>query len=53
MKDINIAFIGGGNMARSLIGGLLDDGIPAERIWAADPNESVLRSLRPCSRPKC
>jgi len=45
MKDINIAFIGGGNMARSLIGGLLDDGIPAERIWAADPNESVLRSL--------
>jgi len=45
MKDINIAFIGGGNMARSLIGGLLDDGMPAERIWVADPNESVLRSL--------
>ncbi len=45
MKDINIAFIGGGNMARSLIGGLLDDGMPAERIWVADPNESVLRNL--------
>ena len=45
MKDINIAFIGGGNMARSLIGGLLDDGMPAERIWVADPNESVLRRL--------
>ena len=45
MKDVNIAFIGGGNMARSLIGGLLDDGMPAERIWVADPNESVLRSL--------
>jgi pyrroline-5-carboxylate reductase len=45
MKDVNIAFIGGGNMARSLIGGLLDDGMPTERIWVADPNESVLRSL--------
>ena len=45
MKDVNIAFIGGGNMARSLIGGLLDDGMPAERIWVADPNESVLRGL--------
>lgn len=46
MKDINIAFIGGGNMARSLIGGLLDDGTPAKRVWAADPNEAVLRNLR-------
>jgi pyrroline-5-carboxylate reductase len=45
MKDVNITFIGGGNMARSLVGGLLDDGIPAERIWVADPNDSVLRSL--------
>jgi len=45
MKDINIAFIGGGNMARSLVGGLLDDGMPAERIWVADPNEAVLRNL--------
>ena len=45
MKNINIAFIGGGNMARSLIGGLLDDGMPVERIWVADPNESVLRRL--------
>jgi pyrroline-5-carboxylate reductase len=45
MKDTNIAFIGGGNMARSLIGGLLDDGIPAQRIWVADPNESALHSL--------
>jgi pyrroline-5-carboxylate reductase len=46
MKDINITFIGGGNMARSLIGGLLDDGLPAERVWAADPNEPVLRNLQ-------
>lgn len=45
MKDTNIAFIGGGNMARSLIGGLLGDGMPAQRMWVADPNESALRSL--------
>lgn len=45
MKDINIAFIGGGNMARSLIGGLLDDGFPAQYIWVADPNGSALRFL--------
>ena len=46
MKDTNIALIGGGNMARSLIGGLLEDGMPAERIWVADPNESALHHLQ-------
>src|SRR3546814_13273116 len=33
-----IAFIGGGNMARSLMGGLLERGTPATSIRAADPN---------------
>lgn len=46
MKDINIAFIGGGNMARSLIGGLLDDGIPASQVWVADPNASALQNIQ-------
>jgi pyrroline-5-carboxylate reductase len=46
MKDVNIAFIGGGNMARSLIGGLLDDGMAADRIWVADPNAEALQSLQ-------
>ena len=44
MKDITIAFVGGGNMARSLIGGLIADGMPAKRIWVADPNEIVLHN---------
>jgi len=43
MKNVTIAFVGGGNMARSLIGGLLADGMPPQNIWVADPNESVLR----------
>lgn len=32
-----IAFIGAGNMAGALIGGLLADGYPAERLIASDP----------------
>lgn len=39
-----IAFIGGGNMARSLIGGLLKAGTPAQAIAVADP---VLEPLAP------
>ncbi len=33
----DIGFIGAGNMARSLIGGLLDQGHPRARLHAADP----------------
>ena len=36
MKNINIAFIGGGNMATSLIGGLLADHVSPERLCVAD-----------------
>ncbi|MCX7065305.1 MAG: NAD(P)-binding domain-containing protein, partial [Proteobacteria bacterium] len=32
-----IAFIGAGNMARSLVGGMLRHGAPATSIVAADP----------------
>lgn len=38
MNAQSIAFIGGGNMARSLIGGLIADGYDAERVCAADPS---------------
>jgi pyrroline-5-carboxylate reductase len=34
----SLAFIGGGNMARSLIGGLLNNGWPAEKIMVSDPD---------------
>ncbi len=37
MKHPRIAFIGAGNMAASLIGGLLAQGIPASHIRASDP----------------
>ncbi len=39
------AFIGGGNMARSLIGGLVARGTPASSIRVAEPAEAVRASL--------
>ena len=38
MHEQNITFIGGGNMAHSLIGGLIADGFPRMRLSAADPD---------------
>ncbi|HLS82172.1 MAG TPA: pyrroline-5-carboxylate reductase [Steroidobacter sp.] len=40
-----IAFIGGGNMARSLIGGLIARGVDAARMIVADPAPAQLASL--------
>ena len=42
----NISFIGGGNMARSLIGGLLQDGYPAEQIHVCDPDATQRERLQ-------
>jgi len=41
----DIAFIGGGNMARSLVGGLLKRGWGASRIHVADPSLPTRESL--------
>lgn len=38
MKNINICFIGCGNMGRSLIGGILANGHPRDLICGADPS---------------
>ena len=46
MNAPHIAFIGAGNMASSIIGGLIDAGHPAERISAADPYPPSLEKLR-------
>lgn len=43
--DATVAFIGGGNMARSLIGGLIARGIPASTIRVADPGEATRDAL--------
>lgn len=40
-----IAFIGGGNMARSLIGGLLKTGIPATSLTVAEPLAEAREAL--------
>ncbi|MBK8163624.1 MAG: pyrroline-5-carboxylate reductase [Gammaproteobacteria bacterium] len=45
MKQHTIAFIGAGNMARSLIGGLISDGYQPARIIAADPDQLRLQDL--------
>ena len=40
-----IGFIGGGNMARSLIGGLVSAGYPPEALSVADPNDAIRTAL--------
>lgn len=40
-----LAFIGAGNMARAIIGGLLANGYPAAQIWASEPDVSRLADL--------
>lgn len=46
MQGTTIAFIGGGNMARSLVGGLIADGCNRDGIRVADPDDEQLASLR-------
>lgn len=45
METPNISFLGGGNMARSLIGGLVADNFAPQNIWVADPNSESLGRL--------
>ena len=42
----SIAFIGGGNMARSIIGGLIAKGYSADSITVSDPYQPGLDALQ-------
>ena len=45
VNDSNIGFIGGGNMATSLIGGLVATGTAPGTIWVSDPETPKLDAL--------
>jgi len=45
MKTKKIGFIGGGNMASSLISGLIASGHPSRQIWVADIDTEKLHAL--------
>jgi len=45
MKNQTLGFIGAGNMASSLIGGLISDGYPAENIFVSDVDAAKLKDL--------
>ncbi|MGZ8212997.1 MAG: pyrroline-5-carboxylate reductase [Methylosarcina sp.] len=45
MKAHKIGFIGGGNMASSLISGLIASGLTPQNIWVSDVNPDALKSL--------
>lgn len=45
MDNKKIGFIGAGNMARSLIGGLISSGVKSSHLFATDPNEDIRNAL--------
>jgi len=45
MEPRTIGFIGGGNMARSLIGGLIAAGVSADTLWVTDPVADIREAL--------
>jgi pyrroline-5-carboxylate reductase len=46
MREPIFAFIGGGNMGRCLVGGLIGDGHPCDRLRVSDPDPERLQALR-------
>lgn len=45
MKNKKIGFIGAGNMARSLIGGLISSGVKSEHLFASDASEDIRNGM--------
>jgi pyrroline-5-carboxylate reductase len=48
-----VAFIGGGNMARSLAGGLIARGAPPSSITVSEPQAALRDGLGPNRKPRC
>ena len=46
MEKVTLAFIGAGNMASSLIGGLISDDFPASSLWVSDPTAEKLAAIQ-------
>lgn len=47
MSDYKVGFIGGGNMARALAGGLISSGYPGEDLLIAEPSEARRKEIAP------
>jgi len=45
MHSAKLCFIGAGNMARSILGGLIADGYPRENLCATDPQTDLCQQL--------
>ena len=46
LKDKKICFVGAGNMANAIIGGLVQQGLPANNIIASAPSEEHLAQIK-------
>jgi pyrroline-5-carboxylate reductase len=46
VSSCTIAIIGGGNMGRALVGGLIRRGTPSEAIRVGEPNETIRHALQ-------
>lgn len=45
-KSPTVSFIGAGNMAKAIIGGMLDSGFQADNIWTSAPDDNHLQAIK-------